>query len=61
MIWDLGLAIKRNPHFYDMDVRPKMMINDKLSSMPFLLDYVQNEFEGHFTPDESLWGHVDQT
>jgi hypothetical protein len=61
MIWDLGLAIKLNPHFYDMDVRPKMMVNDKLSSMPFLLDYVQNGSEGHLTPDESLWGHVDQT
>jgi hypothetical protein len=44
-----------------MDVRPKMMVNDKLSSMPFLLDYVQNGSEGHLTPDESLWGHVDQT
>jgi hypothetical protein len=61
MIWDLGLAIKLNPHFYDMDVRPKMMVNDKLSSMPFLLDYVQNGSERHLTPDESLWGHVDQT
>jgi hypothetical protein len=38
-----------------------MMVNDKLSSMPFLLDYVQNGSERHLTPDESLWGHVDQT
>jgi len=61
MIWDLGLVIKLNPHFYDMDVRPKMMVNDKLSFMPSLLDYIQNRSEGHLTPNESLWGHVDPT